>query len=799
MNRRTRGILTLAVSMTLALLVTACSTTQSASTQVDDTSIHAAVKAKLTVDRFSNIVNIDINVTNGVVTLAGEVPERQGLGRGAGRGPHGLRRRQGHQQSPGQVAPHGLIRPCFASAGRAVMRLGFFLSVVRGGLMRTPARPIRAELFSAELLEQFAGELAAEQRVRLPARRGRRLLARLARECAGPHVVAPGDRGGQPADPRGLSRGRLAAEQLSHRRGTGSRDPGGSPPGVLPGAAQARRRGARGLSPGVRAGLVVRRAHRQPDRARDASPVRPAPTSASSRCRSASCGRWRSRCESCSSRISGAWPSAWPRGESRADRADAIADALLGVGGVPKPEPAAVLEMLEQAPFSRAFAVALVQRLREQDPVVTPALEWLDRRLARDGTTAEEIVRLEHQEQIANHATVRNVITSMRLLSSADWADFFESVSLVHEALCDGTRVAEMDFATRDRYRHAVEELSRGSGARRARGGAARGGHGRGGRGAGGRPAEAADARLGDPGYYLIAKGRSRLERELAYRVPGRQWLRRAWVRAATPFYLASIGLSTLAILAVPLALTANARRSHVVGPSGRPPGACTRLRPRGRSRPSLRHAALGPRASPKLELSGGVPAELRTLVVIPMLLTDESEIEEVVERLEVHYLANADPELRFALLSDWPDAAAESIPEDAASVELARASIRQLNARHGPAAGGGDRFWLLHRRRLWNEREGDLDGLGAKARQAARAQSPPARRDGHDLPPARTGRAAGARGDPLRDHSRRRLAAAAGGGAPAGRNDRPPAQPFRASTPAAPGSWRDTASSSPA
>ena len=74
MNRRTRGILTLAVSMTLALAFVACSTTQSASRQADDTSIHASVKAKLTADRFSNIVNIDINVTNGVVTLAGEVP-----------------------------------------------------------------------------------------------------------------------------------------------------------------------------------------------------------------------------------------------------------------------------------------------------------------------------------------------------------------------------------------------------------------------------------------------------------------------------------------------------------------------------------------------------------------------------------------------------------------------------------------------------------------------------------------------------------------------------------------------------
>ena len=74
MNRRTRGILTLAVGVTLALFVVSCTTTQSAGTQMDDASIHAAVKAKLTVDRFSNIVNIDINVTNGVVTLAGEVP-----------------------------------------------------------------------------------------------------------------------------------------------------------------------------------------------------------------------------------------------------------------------------------------------------------------------------------------------------------------------------------------------------------------------------------------------------------------------------------------------------------------------------------------------------------------------------------------------------------------------------------------------------------------------------------------------------------------------------------------------------
>jgi osmotically-inducible protein OsmY len=58
----------------MAGFLLACTTTQTPARQFDDNTIHTKVKAKLTADRFSNIVNIDINVTNGVVTLAGEVP-----------------------------------------------------------------------------------------------------------------------------------------------------------------------------------------------------------------------------------------------------------------------------------------------------------------------------------------------------------------------------------------------------------------------------------------------------------------------------------------------------------------------------------------------------------------------------------------------------------------------------------------------------------------------------------------------------------------------------------------------------
>ena len=152
------------------------------------------------------------------------------------------------------------------------------------------------------------------------------------------------------------------------------------------------------------------------------------------------------------------------RDRAMRQEADALADRLLGAGGREAEAPEIALRGFNQAPLPTAFAVQLVQRLRDQDPKVTPALTWLDERLASMGTTADEAVRTEHQKQGAMNVTVRNVITSMRLISAVDWTEFFESVSLVDAALRADSDFAAMDFATRDRYRHAIEELARGSG-----------------------------------------------------------------------------------------------------------------------------------------------------------------------------------------------------------------------------------------------------------------------------------------------------------------------------------------------
>ena len=101
--------------------------------------------------------------------------------------------------------------------------------------------------------------------------------------------------------------------------------------------------------------------------------------------------------------------------------------------------------------------------------------------------------------------------------------------------------------------------------------------------------------------------------------------------------------------------------------------------------------------------------------MVVPTLLTSTTDINEQVEQLEIHYLANSDGDLRFALLSDWVDASTGTLPNDEDLLTAATLGIVGLNKRHGSAPGGGDRFFLFHRKRMWNEAEGKWMGWERK------------------------------------------------------------------------------------
>jgi len=221
--------------------------------------------------------------------------------------------------------------------------------------------------------------------------------------------------------------------------------------------------------------------------------------------------------------------------------ADRLADDLLGVAGQSVPSPETALLPFESSRLPKPFVVRLFERLRDQEPRAASSLAWLDKRLATTGTYCDEVVRTEHQRQVGTNVTIRNIITSMRLVSALDWAKIFESMSLVDAALREHTYFAEMDFVTRNRYRHAIEELARGS--RRSELEIVRSAIAR----ANPRTPRTEGSscysirREQDPGYYLIANGRRAFEKEIGFHGLTSSWLVHTAMRAGILGYVAGI------------------------------------------------------------------------------------------------------------------------------------------------------------------------------------------------------------------------------------------------------------------
>ena len=391
--------------------------------------------------------------------------------------------------------------------------------------------------------------------------------------------------------------------------------------------------------------------------------------------------------------------------------ADLLADRLLTAGDSRAVLDADIL-IRSPGPLDEVFAAQLVKRLRDQDPRTTPALGWLEARLGAQGASVDGVVQHAQQRLGASNVSVRNVITSMRLISDIDWAEMFETVSLVDDRLRAGSAFATMDFPTRNLYRSAIEQLARGSSASELdiAGQALQAVT----QAASDTTHAADDGPASDPGHYLIGNGRRAFERTIQYCPPMRLRFSRLSIRLGIGGYIGTIVAITLGLVALALWTLSAAGLSGgwlaLFGLIGFVPASevATALVNRGVA------WMFGATSLPGLELAGGVPSPLRTLIAVPTLLTSEADLLEQVERLEVHFLSGTGGDLTFALLSDGIDADCEVLPWEAPLLELAAQGIEQLNRRHGPGPAG-DRFLLLHRHRRFNPGEGKWMGWERK------------------------------------------------------------------------------------
>ncbi len=357
-------------------------------------------------------------------------------------------------------------------------------------------------------------------------------------------------------------------------------------------------------------------------------------------------------------------------------------------------------------PLSGSFVAELMRGLHGGGAALTMPLHWIEQWLTQGGRSIEQLIHADGQQQAADQVSIGNSIGSLRTLGSIDWREFVETESAVERILRQDPAAiyGSMDFNTRDSYRNVVERLARFSGieesavARMSLALAQ----------ARARVPTPTPAKNGDSethvGFYLVDDGLAQLK--VALRAPG-TWSRGLAVpprRIPLAVYLLSIAL-TVAFFVGALLF-----EMRVPAPPWAPLWLIVTLAIVVFSElgiPLVNWTAtvlVAPRRLPRLDFSHGIPADSRTLVVVPSMLDSTVAADSLVAALEVRFLANRDPQLHFALLTDFTDAEQQTLPGDEVLLAHAARKIDALNARH--VSAHGDRFFLLHRPRRWNASE---------------------------------------------------------------------------------------------
>src|SRR5689334_19164448 len=312
------------------------------------------------------------------------------------------------------------------------------------------------------------------------------------------------------------------------------------------------------------------------------------------------------------------------RAREEREEADKLADRLLELASR---QPASVIPTFNERlgkpeDLPQTFLVQIVQRLREQHPAVMPVMDWIEKNLETNSSTIEQLIHAEHQRQAAAQVTVGNIITSMRLLSTLDWNDFFEKVSLIESLLGkDPAGVySRMEFASRDRYRHVIERISKRTRTTEL---------------------EVAQAALDfaaqgkeEPekhvGYYLIDTGLPTLETKFHYQARTIERLRRFLLRHATASYLGILTfLTSLVMILILMAMRRNGMGWPMLIVT-----AILALIPASDLALTVLNWDLThffpPRLLPRMKTADGIPEDARTFVVVPTIFMNDPQVHEL-------------------------------------------------------------------------------------------------------------------------------------------------------------------------
>ncbi|HTE32748.1 MAG TPA: glucoamylase family protein, partial [Chryseolinea sp.] len=352
-------------------------------------------------------------------------------------------------------------------------------------------------------------------------------------------------------------------------------------------------------------------------------------------------------------------------------------------------------------PMVSAFVAEFTRKLQWKGLDLNLALTWVEQHLAESSSTINQMVLTENQKQAADQLSMSNSINSLRFLAKMDWREFVQMISIVEQTLHDDVDgiYGQMDFYTRDNYRHAIEKIAKQStlsehevakiALEQAHQIAKQ---------------DPTDKRRSHVGFYLVGPGTKVTERLAKIKVTPVQAVQRFFTDHVKSFYALLIFFLTLLI---GLGFVSEVR-SDGAGDKLLIVVAVLSLFAASHFAIALTNwwstLLVSPKPLPKLDFSKGIPAAFKTLVAVPSIIVSRAQAHKLVDDLEVRYLGNKDPNLFFALLTDFKDAKEETLLEDDTILNVVKNGISLLNKKYGQL--DNERFFLFHRPRRWNTQE---------------------------------------------------------------------------------------------
>ncbi|MEO6405524.1 MAG: glucoamylase family protein [Ferruginibacter sp.] len=347
-------------------------------------------------------------------------------------------------------------------------------------------------------------------------------------------------------------------------------------------------------------------------------------------------------------------------------------------------------------PMETSFVAELTRLLQEKGNVLTLALNWMEQRLQEEGLSTTQMVQLENQQQAASQVSISNSISSLRFLGTTDWRQFVEDTSAIEKLLIQDSIYPQMDFQTRDQYRHAVETIAKKS-----------------------KLTEVEVARLvldestaytGDIlkrkhiGYYLVGKGIQVIEKNAHVKYNFKETCIRTAGKYPMLMYVGTIIILSLIFTSTFIWSVFGTHLLHWrVGVLAIL--VCLAFSQLALTLTNwLANILASPCMLPRMDFSKGIPAEYSTMVVVPTIISTSASINLLTEDLEVRYLANRDENVCYALLTDFPDSKAVINDDDEILLNYITDKITELNIKHQFAPN--EKFMLFHRPRKYNSKE---------------------------------------------------------------------------------------------